>query len=539
MPRLCVLLLLTASAYAADLPEQASFNRDIRPIFSDKCYTCHGPDEGKRPTALRFDKQEGAFVELASGGRAIVPGDPGASKIVERISSDDPARRMPPAYAGHAKLSDHEIGLIRRWIEQGAEWQGHWAFLRAERPKVPTVEHQQAVRSPIDAFVIRRLEREGLAPAAEADTVSLIRRVSLDLTGLPPTPAEVAAFLADQSPKAYEKVVDRLLDSPRYGERMALDWLDAARYADTNGYQNDQERDMWRWRDWVIKAFNDNKPFDQFAIEQIAGDLLPHATRDQVIATGFNRNHRGNGELGIVPAEYAVEYVVDRVDTTATVFLGLTMGCARCHDHKYDPITQKDFYRFYAFFNNVPDRGRYFKYGNTPPFVYAPTDEEQAKLDRLDSQVKELQDAFLGDKEKIDAGVERWKAAGSTWSLEQRQVLRTLSGGPEKFDGTRVDEPKADINFSFWDRYTLAARIKPDAGHRRNLEPLQSGRHGARQQGLRTVFGRRQAAIAHGVDRHRRPHDRRDGGCDSSGKLDPRRGDLRRVAAHQGHGDLH
>src|SRR5437667_95100 len=230
----------------------------------------------------------------------------------------------------------------------------------------------------------------------EADKATLIRRVTLDVTGLPPTPAEVDSFLADKSPDPYEKLVNRLLQSPRYGERMATRWLDAARYADTNGYQTDGERSMWRWRDWVIQAFNRNLPFDQFTIEQIAGDMLPNATLDQKIASGFNRNHRGNGEGGIVPEEYAVEYVVDRVDTTSTIWLGLTLGCARCHDHKYDPILQKEFYQFFAYFNNVPERGMAFKYGNSPPFIPAPTPQQQAQLRELDQRVAAAEAKFAG-----------------------------------------------------------------------------------------------------------------------------------------------
>ena len=290
------------------------------------------------------------------GGRfAIVSGDVEKSEIIKRLTTEDPIRRMPPAYEGHARLSDREIDLVRRWIEQGAEWQSHWSFTPPERPGLPPVTGK-AVNG-IDHFVIERLEREGLSASPEADRATLIRRVTLDLTGLPPTPEEIDDFLRDTSPGAYEKVVDRLLISPRYGERMAVLWLDSARYADTNGYQTDAERYMWRWRDWVIKAFNVNMPFDQFTDEQIAGDMLPSPTLDQLIATGFNRNHRGNGEGGIIEEEYAVEYVVDRVETTSTVWLGLTMGCARCHDHKYDPLTQKEFYRFFAYFNNVPEKG--------------------------------------------------------------------------------------------------------------------------------------------------------------------------------------
>ncbi len=237
------------------------------------------------------------------------------------------------------------------------------------RPALPEIHQPDWPKNPIDHFVLARLEREGLKPSAEADPRTLIRRVSFDLTGLPPTPAEVDAFLQDHSPNAYEKVVDRLLASPHYGERMAAKWLDAARYADTNGYQTDAERSMWRWRDWVIDAFNRNLPYDRFTVEQIAGDLLPGATRDQIIATGFNRNHRANGEGGIIPEEYAVEYVVDRVETTSTVWMGVTLGCARCHNHKFDPFTQKEFYQMFAYFNQVPERGNAFKYGNSPPVI--------------------------------------------------------------------------------------------------------------------------------------------------------------------------
>lgn len=297
------------------------FNRDIRPILSDKCFTCHGPDAAHRVTALRFDSEEGARVDLGGRRFAIVPGDPDRSEMVRRIMSDDPAVRMPPAFAGRERLSDIEIERIRRWIVQGARWQKHWSFIPPKRPPAPLVQDRKWPRNPIDYFVLHRLEREGLRPSAEADRATLIRRVTLDLTGLPATPHEVEAFLKDASPHAYEKIVDRLLASPRYAERVAIRWMEAARYADTNGYQSDGTRDMWRWRDGVIQAFDRNMPFDRFTIEQIAGDLLPGATLEQKIATGFHRNHRTNAEGGIVPEEFRVEYVADRVETTATVGL--------------------------------------------------------------------------------------------------------------------------------------------------------------------------------------------------------------------------
>src|SRR6476620_8999159 len=265
------------------------------------------------------------------------------------------------------------------------------------------------IRNPIDAFVLARLEEQNLHPSPQADRERLIRRVTLDLTGLPPTPAEVDAFLNDKSAVAYEKTVDRLLASPRYGERMAQPWLDAARYADTNGYQTDAERSMWRWRDWVISAFNRNLPYDRFTVEQLAGDLLPGATRDQIIATGFNRNHRANGEGGIIPEEYAVEYVVDRVYTTSTVWLGVTLGCARCHNHKYDPFTQKEFYQMFAYFNRVPERGNAFKYGNSPPLIAAPLPDQESRLKLIEERLQIAEQKVSGLEARIRKAQAAWE----------------------------------------------------------------------------------------------------------------------------------
>ena len=474
---------------------KVEFNRDIRPILSDRCYTCHGPDANNRKTPLRFDTEQGATQDL--GGRvAIAAGDPEKSTIIERLTSDDPIRRMPPSYEGHSKLSEREIGLIRRWVEQGAEWQSHWSFVTPTRPPLLDVKDQAWPVNGIDHFVLARLERDGLSPASEADPATLIRRASLDLTGLPPTVDEIDSFLSDSSPNAYEKVVDRLLQSPRYGERMAIRWLDAARYADTNGYQTDAERYMWRWRDWVINAFNDNMPFDQFTIEQIAGDLLPNPTLDQVIATGFNRNHRGNGEGGIIAEEYAVEYVVDRVETTSTVWLGLTMGCARCHDHKYDPLTQKEFYRFFAYFNNVPENGKAFKYGNSPPFIQAPTPDQQKKVKELDKKLTEAEAEFASLEAEIEKTQAVWEKSAAKsqfldWSLHDGMIAhyaldgnvfgetpglgrvptRLVDGLPDfvkgkvgqaaSFDGKRFLDAGDVAPFSFTEKFTLAAWIYP------------------------------------------------------------------------------
>src|SRR5215510_2670482 len=313
---------------------QIVFNRDIRPILADKCWGCHGPEAPAKKIKLRLDSEDAATADLGRGRRAIVPGNPEQSQLVSRITSDDEMTRMPPVNSGR-KLTQAEINLLVEWVRQGALWQRHWSFMTPIRPVLPKIKNKEWPKNAIDHFTLERLEREGMEPSPEADRATLIRRVSLDLTGLPPTPREVEDFLNDKSLNAYERVVDRLLASPRYGERMAFRWLDAARYADTNGYQNDGDRYMWRWRDWVINAFNRNMPFDRFTIEQLAGDLEPNPTLDQRIATPFNRNHRQNSEACLIGEEYAVEYGVERGDTTATVFLGLRMGCARCHSHRY------------------------------------------------------------------------------------------------------------------------------------------------------------------------------------------------------------
>ena len=411
--------------------QEIEFNRDIRPILSEQCFACHGPDASKRKTKLRFDTEAGARIELGKGRFAIVPGDPERSEILRRLTSADTAVRMPPAYAGRAALRADEIERIRRWIAQGARWQLFWSFIPPQRPALPAVRDEKWVRSPIDRFILARLEREGLHPAPEAGKAALLRRVSLDLTGLPPTPAQVDAFLQDASPDAYSKAVDQLLASPRYGERMAFRWMEAARYGDTNGYQTDGPRDMWRWRDWVIDAFNRNLPFDRFTIEQLAGDLLPDATLEQRIATGFNRNHRTSGEGGIIPEEYRVEYVADRAQTTATVWMGLTVGCARCHDHKYDPISQKEFYRLFAYFNRIPDeKGFVWNYGNEDPLVKAPLPEHVQKLAALDQQVAAAQARFDAMQPQLRAAQLEWErsaapAALRDWIPEEGLVFRS------------------------------------------------------------------------------------------------------------------
>lgn len=383
--------ILSAAPQPAQQPP-ISFNRQIRPILSNNCFTCHGPDEKQRETDFHFDTKEGAFLEEG----VIIPGNATKSKLIWRITNPDPDKVMPPPESGHA-LTQAQIELLKRWIDQGAAWDTHWAYTAPAKPEPPTVARRDWPRNDIDRFVLARIERESLEPSKEADKVTLLRRVTYDLTGLPPTPAEVDAFLADKAPDAYERRVDALLQSPRYGERMAVPWLDASRYADTHGYHIDNLRGMWPWRDWVIAAFNRNLPFDQFIVEQVAGDLLPSATREQKVASGFNRNHMINFEGGAIAEEYQVEYVMDRVEATSSAFMGLTMGCARCHSHKYDPISHKEFYQFYAFFNNVPELGLDGRTGNAAPTLMLTTPAQQTLLDDLKASIKEREKALADE----------------------------------------------------------------------------------------------------------------------------------------------
>jgi hypothetical protein len=376
------------SATKAGESQPVRFSLDILPILSENCFLCHGPDAKSRKADLRLDLKESA---LRVADPIIVPGKSTESELIQRITSRDPDEQMPPPKSGK-KLNSHQVDLLKRWVEQGAAWGKHWAFEPPKRPTPPAVKNRTWPRNPIDEFVLGRLEADGLSPSPRAEPIALIRRLALDLTGLPPAPADVDAFLAAPVASRDGALVDRLLASPHYGERMAMDWLDGARYADTNGFQNDFARTMWPWRDWVIAAINRNQPFDHFLIEQIAGDLLPGASLSQRIATGFNRNNRTVTEAGSIDEEYRVENAVDRVETTATVFLGLTMGCARCHDHKFDPITQTEFYQFFGFFNSVKEQGVYTETrGNVPPLIAVPTKTEQQRLGELDVAIAEAQ----------------------------------------------------------------------------------------------------------------------------------------------------
>jgi len=364
------------------------FHRDIQPILAGHCYSCHGPDENSRQADLRLDDLNQAMAKSV-----VIPHDADRSLLMERINSEESSDLMPPP--GHKRpLNSKQKELLKSWIQQGADYASHWAFTPPSRrllKHAPEVSYDFGSEhplvqdfNPIDSFIHRRLKELNLAPNDQADRGSLLRRVTLDLTGLPPTPEELDQFLSDSSDAAYEKVVDRLLASTSYAERMTMDWLDLARYADTNGYNNDEDRTMWPWRDWVINAFHHNMPFDRFLIEQLAGDLLPEPSQSQLIATGFLRNQGHNTEGGIIQEEYRVEYVADRVHTAATVFLGLSMQCARCHDHKYDPISQKEYYEFYAFFNNLEEKqASYSKFVAAEPFIRVPTPEQQSRLDEL------------------------------------------------------------------------------------------------------------------------------------------------------------
>ncbi|AMV18318.1 DUF1553 domain-containing protein [Planctomyces sp. SH-PL14] len=438
---LCLSFL--AAALTGALPEAEAappldFNRDIRPILANHCWNCHGPDEASREAELRLDLRESALAATPSGRRAIVAGDASASELVARIEVTDDAQ-MPPA-SFQKPLSPRQRELLKQWIAEGAPYSAHWAFVAPQRPALPEVADSRWPRSEIDRFVLHRLEAEKLSPAPEADRGTWLRRVTLDLTGLPPTPDERSRFLADSSPHAYEAVVDRLLESPRHAERMAMQWLDSARYADTNGYNNDEVRTLWPWRDWVIDAFARNLPYDRFLTEQLAGDLLPEATLSQKVATGFSRNHVLTTEGGIVEEEYRVEYVADRVHTTATVFLGLTMQCARCHDHKYDPLTQRDYYRFAAFFDNVPDKVVPYSQGRmAEPLLKVPTPAQQAEIARLETRREELGRQLRDRAAAVDPDLTAWEAALTPAEIEQASPVGLLAHFPlDETEGTAI-----------------------------------------------------------------------------------------------------
>ncbi len=415
---------VASQAHAAEPP--IDFGRQIRPILANNCLKCHGPDAAERQAGLRLDVRDSAVAAAESGEIAIVPGQAEHSELVKRVTTTDAELRMPPAETKKS-LTEDEVGLLRRWVAEGAKYQSHWAFVAPIRPAIPDTDNASWPRGVLDRFVLSRLEREGVAPSAESTRQTLIRRLSLDLAGFPPALAEIDAFVADNRPDAYERLVDRLMASPHYGERMALDWLDAARFADTHGYHIDAGRDMTRWREYVIDAYNRNTPYDQFTVEQLAGDLLPEtgdAARDlrQKLASGFNRNHMINFEGGAIPEEYLNAYIVDRVNTTGTVFLGLTVACTQCHDHKYDPITQREFYQLYAFFNNVPEQGLDGRKGNAAPLVRVPSHEQRASMAEVASAIQRLEAQIAAAGDAADTAQAEWEkslADGNAASLPE------------------------------------------------------------------------------------------------------------------------
>lgn len=496
--RIAVLVLGVAAASAGR--GAVDFNRQVKPILSENCFKCHGPDEGSREGKLRLDVREHALQAAKSGAFAIVPGKPEESELLLRVT--DTHEAMPPAETGK-KLKPREIEVLRQWIKEGAHYARHWSFVPPVAAELPAVKTSGWARNAIDRFVLARLEREGLSPTAEADKATWLRRVSFDLTGLPPTLKELDAFLADKASNAFERVVDRLLASPAFGERMAVDWLDAARYADSNGFFRDNTRQIWPWRDWVIGAFNRNLPFDQFTVEQLAGDLLPNPTQEQRIATGFNRNHGVSGETGIIDEEYRVEYVADRLETTSTVFLGLTVGCARCHDHKYDPISQRDYYQLFAFFNSGVEKGTITP-DDPPPVMDVATPEQRKELERIASARREAEQAFARATAPLEAKLRAWEKSALTELLppkdgvvaevdfeadnaavaEKGSVYREagLVGQAASFDGMQHLELPADMaieadrpwTVGVWLKATgnlncVLSKIEP-AGERRGFE---------------------------------------------------------------------
>lgn len=408
-------LLLSGLAAAADTQSPIHFSRDIRPILSDKCFLCHGPDKGSRDAGLRLDTREGATADLG-GYAAVSPGKSADSELYLRIIAEEKYLLMPPAKSGK-KLTPHEIALLKRWIDEGAPWQGHWSFIPPEHVAPPEVAGKDWCRNPVDRFILARLESQKHTPSPEAPRHTLLRRVSFDLTGLPPTPDEAAAFAADTRPGAYERAVDRLLASPRYGEHMGRYWLDAARYGDTHGLHLDNYREMWPYRDQVIRAFNDNMPYDRFLHEQLAGDLLPNATLAQKIASGFNRAHVTTNEGGVIYEEVYVRNVKDRVDTVGTVFLGLTLGCASCHDHKFDPITSRDYYSMFAFFNNLDGSAMDGNNKVHAPVVKVPSKAQAGRLASLDADIIKARSA-------VDARIAALKkAAPKEKDPKEREVV--------------------------------------------------------------------------------------------------------------------
>ena len=495
-PPFILCFFLPAASVLAD-EGVIDFGRDIRPILSDKCFFCHGPDEEERKAKLRLDTKADAFANK-DGIAAFVAGDLDQSEAWHRIISDDPDDVMPPPEV-NKPFSEKEKDLIRRWIESGADWTEHWSFIAPEKSDAPAVaeSHRDEIVNPIDAFILAEAGAKKLVPAELADRRTLIRRLTFDLSGLPPTLEEIDAFLADESPDAYAKVVDRLLASTHFGERMALMWLDAARYGDTSVMHADGPRDMWPWRDWVVNAFNQNQPYDQFSIEQLAGDLIPNATNSQIVASGFNRNHPSSDEGGAIAEELRVSYVADRVKTSANVWLGLSMECAQCHDHKYDPISHKEYFQFYAYFNNTADPGMQTRKGNQAPVAEVVTELEEDKLKAIETQLTGKEkaarearstalaaDPSAGKNEPDPEIANRLKDLKHFYTLDNaagRIIIDAVGNGDAqgaralekseagkfgtaiKLDGERGFEAGAFTEIDYKSKFTLSAWVKLEA----------------------------------------------------------------------------
>ena len=472
-----VMLSVTSSSWAADgapLPDVVEFNRDIRPLLSENCFFCHGPDKNKRKADLRLDTAEGLVGKEGMKGTAV-PGKPDESELFRRITSNDPEMKMPPHDSGKS-LTVRDVALLKKWIEQGAKYEGHWAFLPIKRSAAPEIRNPKLeTRDEIDRFVLDALSQQGLKlkPSSEADRVTLIRRLSFDLIGLPPTPQEVDAFVKDTSADAYEKLVDRLLQSPHYGERLAMWWLDLVRYADTVGYHGDQDMSVSPFRQYVIESFNANKRFDQFTIEQLAGDLMPNPTREQLIASGYNRLGMMSAEGGVQDKEYLAKYIAERVRNATGTWLGITLGCAECHDHKFDPLTQRDFYRFEAFFADIQERGLYSGAnadGNWGPFVKVPNSDQEAALKMLDQEIADAKKVLETSTPELVAAQAAWEKSQVAWTLLKPESITSAEGVTltAKDDGSILASGKNPAT----DNYTLVVKNPPTGITALRLEVL-------------------------------------------------------------------
>lgn len=472
-----VMLSAAGLSWAADgapLPDVVEFNRDIRPLLAENCFFCHGPDKNKRKADLRLDTAEGLVGKEGMKGTAV-PGKPDESELFRRITSNDPEMKMPPHDSGKS-LTARDIALLKKWIEQGAKYEGHWAFLPIKRSAAPEIRNPKLeTRNEIDRFVLDALSQQGLKlkPSAETDRVTLIRRLNFDLIGLPPTPQEVNAFVKDTSADAYEKLVDRLLKSPHYGERLAMWWLDLVRYADTVGYHGDQDMSVSPFRQYVIESFNANKRFDQFTIEQLAGDLMPNPTREQLIASGYNRLGMMSAEGGVQDKEYLAKYIAERVRNATGTWLGITLGCAECHDHKFDPLTQRDFYRFEAFFADVQERGLYsgaHADGNWGPFVKVPNAEQETEVKKLDQEIADAKKVLETSTPELVAAQVAWEKTHVAWILLKPESITSAEGVTltAKDDGSILASGKNPAT----DNYTLVVKNPPKGITALRLEVL-------------------------------------------------------------------